>query len=111
MFGCSKKEVDQRSVVEELFRNPPKKRKVNDLCIDDIVYVQEQLCDMASRDESLKKFPYPVQTNSSRTATVVGIDEMCTTIIVQYHSKGTTASVARRNVLKVGYVANTSFVD
>ena len=44
-------------------------------------------------------------------ATVVGIDEMCTSIIVQYHTKGMTASVARRNVLKVSHVADTSFVD
>ena len=44
-------------------------------------------------------------------ATVVGFDEMCTTTIVQYHSKVMTASVARRNFLKVGYVPDTSFVD
>ena len=71
------------------------------MCVGDNVYVQEQLCNMKSRDASLQIFHYPVQTYSTRKARVLGIDGTCTKIVVQYHSKGTRDTVHRSNVRKV----------
>ena len=109
MFGCSKKETDKQLAVEKLFRYQPKRRKVNQLCFGDLVYVQEHLKDFVSRDVGLKNYDYTSNSYSSCKAVVISIDETCNCIKVKYCSLGTTLVVGRQNVLRADNVAKAPF--
>ena len=109
MFGCSKKEIYKQLSVEKLFCYQPKRRKVYDLCIGVVVYVQEHVKDLVSRDTGLKNYHYTGNIHSSRMAVVISIDEACNRIKVKYCSLGTNLVVDRQNVLKADNVAKDSF--
>ena len=96
MFGCSMKQIDKQLAVEKLFRYQPKRRKLNKLCIGNLVYVQEHLKGLIYRDAGLKNYHFPGNPYSSRKAVVISIDETCTLIHVKYCSLGLTLVVDRQ---------------
>ena len=70
------------------------------MCIGDVVYVQEHMKDLVSRDAGLKNYHYTENTYSSCMAIVISIDKTCNCIEMKYCSLGTTIVVSSRNVLK-----------
>ena len=109
MFGCSKKEIDKQLAVEKLFHHQTKRRKTNQWCVGELVYVQEHLKDLVYRDGELKKYHYTGKSYLSRKAVVISIDETCTRIKVKYCSLGITVVVDIQNVLKADNVPKSSF--
>jgi len=100
MFGCSKTAVDVLVKAKESFCQHRKKSKLSQLCVGDLVYVQQKFSDQYETDAYLKNFKK--HKYSTKKANVLSINGK--RVFIRYKSKGTEAVVDIGNVRKVSEI-------